>query len=290
MLAVAGALILAGCTAPEDPVVVESDDLQAAVDTAPEGAVLHLVPGRYAGPLLITRPVTLVGGRDVVLEAPADVHGVSIVHTADVTLRGIRIEGGSDGVFVRSATGVVLEDIEVVGAQWHGIFAHDAEVTITGCSISDLRAPQPQGVEIINSDRRLPSRVIGCRVAGPVFEGIVSHVSRVTFSDNVVTGSFHRGISVTEMSAGEVLDNRVVGARGTAYYCGDRSWCRLAGNWAEGVTANDVGALSTRGHGLVVQFHAEAHVEGFTTRDVEGHIVLVMPDSVLNRPLGRYIG
>ena len=288
-LALAGALLLAGCAASDEPMVVDGGDLQAAIDAAPDGAELHLAPGRYAGPVVITRPVTLVGGPGVVVEGPAEENAVSIVRTAEVTLRDIRIEGGSDGIFVRSTTGVVLDGIEVVGAQWHGIFAHDAEMTITGCSIRDLRAPMPQGIEIINSDGRSPSWVTGCRVEGPVFEGIVSHVSRVTFRDNVVVGSFQRGISVTEMSAGEVIDNQVIDARGTAYYCGDRSWCHFVGNRAEGVSPNEVGARSSEGHGLVVQFFAEAHVQGFTTRDIEGQIVLVMPDSALNAPLNRHI-
>lgn len=258
--------------------------LQAAINGAPQGAVLQLAIGTHHGPISIDNPITLRGEPGTIVIAPAESSVISITRTSNVTLQGLRVEGGSDGVFVRSSTGVTLDGLEVTGSEMHGIFAHDAEVTISDCTVSGLRGVRAQGIEVTNSDGRPQSRITGCRIEGPVFEGIVTHVSRVTVQDNTLTGSTHRGIAITEMSVGEVVDNRVSNGAGTAYYCGDRSWCRFIDNAADHISAHEDGPRSMLGHALVVQFHAEAYVSGLSTRNIAGLSALVMLGSVLNPP------
>ena len=179
------------------------------------------------------------------------------------------------------AESVVLDKVDVRGSALHGIFAHDAEIHVTDCQIRGLAHPMAQGIEIINSPQRPPSIVSGCKIQGPVFEGLVSHVSRVEFSNNVVTGSRERGIVITEMSTGVMSGNQVNDVIGAAYFCGDMSQCSVVDNRADGVFDAKDGWRSSAGHGLVVHFHSEAFVEGLEVSAQDGESVLLMIDSVL---------
>ena len=49
----------------------------------------------------------------------------------------------------------------------------------------------------------------------------------VMVSGNRVHGTSLRGITMSEMSMGEVAENNVSGARGVGVYCGDHSECEI---------------------------------------------------------------
>lgn len=273
----AGALLLGACQA--DGPADATSDLATMLAGAEPGAVIELPGGTHAGPLTITRPVTIIGNGGTVSSASPDEPAISIVDTAEVTIRDLTVEGGYSGIEVRRATGVELDEITVTGSAWHGIFVHDGQVAINECHISGLTAEFPQGVEIINSDGRPPSLVQGCRIEGPVVEGVVSHVSRVTFRDNEVTGSTLRGIAVTEMSAGLIEGNTVTDATGSAYFCGDMSRCSVVDNVALRVASENVGFKSTNGHALVVHFYSQAFIDDLRVAELEGEGIIVMLDS-----------
>lgn len=262
-------------------------DLADLIASAEPGARIEVAAGRHAGPIVIDKPITLVGQNGAVIVGSSDQPGISIVDTTAVMLVNLTAAGGDSGILVTRSTGVVLDRITVQNALWHGILAQDSEVKITGCRISDLRAPYPQGVEIVNSDGRPPSLVEGCTIEGPIIEGIVTHVSRATIIDNEVRGSTERGIAITEMSAGRIEGNRVLDAIGSAFYCGDMSRCSVVDNVADRVASADVGFRSTDGHGLVIHFHSIAFVDDLRVTDVTGDDIVVMLDSNLS-PVSVY--
>ncbi len=167
------------------------------------------------------------------------------------------------------------------GAQWHGILVDDSHVVVIDCRISGLQAPFAQGFEIRNADSRAASRVEGCQIEGPVFEGLVAHVSHVTFVNNVVNGSLERGIVITEMSNGRMEGNVVKNVQGSAYFCGDMSLCSVVDNVANSVQEALPAHASGAGHGLVVHFHSQAFVEGLEVVGAAGEDVLVMLASEL---------
>jgi nitrous oxidase accessory protein len=69
--------------------------LQARIDAAPAGSVLNLEPGSYAGPVSITKPLTLDGGGKAEIRGTGKGTVVSIAGT-NVTLRGLRIAGSGE--------------------------------------------------------------------------------------------------------------------------------------------------------------------------------------------------
>ncbi|MDD3529605.1 MAG: nitrous oxide reductase family maturation protein NosD [Gallionellaceae bacterium] len=68
---------------------------QALVDAAPAGSVLRPPPGNYAGPVTLTKPLTIDGGGKVVIDA-GDRGSVFTILTDGATLRGVRLTGSGD--------------------------------------------------------------------------------------------------------------------------------------------------------------------------------------------------
>ena len=98
------------------PVIcLASQPLQPWLDTALPGSVLHLPPGTYRGPALISKPLTLDGGGQVVIDAGG--HGTVLTVKADrVTLRGLHLKGSGgshdalDGGLMAEGRELVIED------------------------------------------------------------------------------------------------------------------------------------------------------------------------------------
>lgn len=69
--------------------------LQMRIDAAPAGSIIHLEPGIHAGPVHITKPLTLDGGGKAEIRGSGKGTVVSIAG-ANVTLRGLRIAGSGE--------------------------------------------------------------------------------------------------------------------------------------------------------------------------------------------------
>jgi hypothetical protein len=233
--------------------------LQAALDAAPPGAVLHLRPGLYAGPLVLRRPVTLIGPATIVVgtDRPAITITASKVNLADIS-----VIGGETGIFITRATSVRLENVRVAGAVRRGIDVSQASVQLHRCQVVDLISPFAWGIGVVNSMGWAPSTIEGCMVAGGQ-EGIVSHASTVFIKDNEVRSTTLRAISVTEMSQGDVDQNRIEQVVGTGLYCGDHSVCNLRDNRVRGTSPQrDTPVAWNAGYGAIVLYGSEAYVHG----------------------------
>lgn len=71
--------------------VTAADDLQAAIAAAAAGATLWLSPGEHRGPMLVDRPLTIVGPADAIVRGGT---GSTVrVAASGVTLRGFTVAG-----------------------------------------------------------------------------------------------------------------------------------------------------------------------------------------------------
>ena len=68
---------------------------QELVDKAPAGSVLKPPPGRYAGPVTISKPLTIDGGGQVTIDA-GDRGTVMVLQASNAVLRGLRLTGSGD--------------------------------------------------------------------------------------------------------------------------------------------------------------------------------------------------
>lgn len=89
--------------------------LAEVIDDASPGTVIELPPGRYAGPFVLTRPITLKGAGDLtrlVADKPGPVLRIALAPAERVELEALALEGG----FARDGGGLLLERGEVLGS------------------------------------------------------------------------------------------------------------------------------------------------------------------------------
>lgn len=89
--------------------------LQSWLDTALPGSTLRLPPGKYRGPAIIDKPLTLEGNGQVVIDAGG--HGTVLTVKADhVTVRGLTLRGSGDshdaldGGMMAEGNGLLIEN------------------------------------------------------------------------------------------------------------------------------------------------------------------------------------
>jgi hypothetical protein len=211
------------------PAVVVVLALAASAVAAWEGQTptMRLAAGEHQGPLVLDKPQKLVG------EAGAIVRGGIVVKASGVTVRGVTVVGGENGITVEGARGVLLDDVRVVGAEIDGINIRRGSARIRDCTIDSLRSPYAQGIDISFSIDLEPTLVQDCRISGGQ-EGIATHWAKVNLRENHVTNTTLRGITVTEMSMGMVHSNRVEDGIGVGIFCGDYSHCKIEQNTVRG--------------------------------------------------------
>jgi nitrous oxidase accessory protein len=78
-----------------NPRIYGFQPFQDLVDAAPAGSVLKPPPGQYAGPVTVTKPLTIDGGGKVTIDA-GDRGTVLILKTNGATLRGVHLTGSGD--------------------------------------------------------------------------------------------------------------------------------------------------------------------------------------------------
>jgi Right handed beta helix region len=232
--------------------------LTGAAATAYAGLrpVVHLAAGVHKGPLVITRREILVG------EPGAIVRGGLVIRANDVTVKNVTVIGGENGITVDSVRGTELDGVSVSGAKLDGIHVRLAGIVIKNCNVDMHGNSLGQGIDIsYNMDMGM-SMVEGCTVVGGM-EGITTHSSMTDIVHDRVSGTELRGISVTEMSMGTVMDSEVSGALGIGIYCNDRSMCMIEHNTVVGTKPDPASGNPTRaGFGVLASFQSEADLRG----------------------------
>jgi len=176
-----------------------------------------------------------------------------------VKVKNITVVGGDNGIVVTRARRVVLDDVHVAGARMDGIHVRFSQVMIRNCSV-DLSGRYTQGIDISYSGFQGMSSVEGCDVTGGG-EGIVTHASMVMVAKNRVFGTSLRGITMSEMSMGEIEQNDVSGAVGVGVYCGDHSECEMDGNVVAGTRSAGTSDLGQAGIGIEAKYYALATLD-----------------------------
>ena len=254
VVAIAAGLLIGGAWAASRPDVVAIAPGTPASDLIARAAdgTVIRLLPGTHGSFDVTRRVTIEADPGAVVRGPVTV-------LADgARLLGVRVEGGESGVVVRDADEVVLQGVSIVGARLHGIEIAPGSAVVRDCSIT----------------------------------GLVSHVSRVEFLDNVITGTTLRALVVTEMSEGLVEGNRVRDVVGSAIYCGDMSHCEIRDNRVLGVTSSGTGIPALDGWGVVGFYHSKLHLEGNALSDTAAGAMRLSMDTNLvdSRPFMLWPG
>ena len=215
---------------------------------------IRLDAGVHQGPLVLDHSQTLVG------DPGAIVRGGIVVTADDVTVRGLTIVGGEIGIEVDGAEGVVVEDVAISGFSLDGIQVRRGQAHISDCLVESLDAEYGQGIDISFGFDLAPSVVEDCTIVGGQ-EGIVTHFAHALVRRNRVVETTMRGITITEMSMGDVQDNEVAGGVGVGIFCGDYSECMISGNAVSGTRPDhDSDDLARKGIGIVAHYGAKARL------------------------------
>lgn len=81
--------------------------LQLYVELTPEGGVLHPPPGRYAGPVIITKPITIEGQGKVIIDGEG-AGTVLTIRASNSVIRGLHLTNSGDS-FDQVDAGVLVE-------------------------------------------------------------------------------------------------------------------------------------------------------------------------------------
>ena len=257
LLLVPAALLAAGMPAAAGS-VAPGEDVQAAIAGAAPGETLELLPGLHRGPVLLDRPVALVGQQGAVREAPG--RGSVVTDTAEgavvrgLTLRGSgssldnmdsgvllhqsakgavvegnRIEGNLFGVYVHGADGALVRDNAITGRR-------DRRISERGDGVSVWNAP---GARVESNDVRYGR------------DGIFVRVSR----QNVFAGNRFRdlrfGVHYMYTNDSEVRGNASFGNH-VAYAIMYSQRLRVTGNLSVG----------DRDHGLMFNYANGSEITG----------------------------
>lgn len=117
----AASLILWGCLPAVAKDIAVTEKLQLAIDEAEAGDRLLLSAGTYVGPILLLKPVIIIGGQGVIIKGQG-VGNVITVKSAGVSLSGLTITGSGllletqdSGIFLsKKATGAIVEENEII--------------------------------------------------------------------------------------------------------------------------------------------------------------------------------
>ncbi len=164
------------------------DDLQAAIDDAPNGTTVAVAPGQYPGPIEIDHPITLRGAGATIA---GDGEGSVISVTADrVAITGLTITGVGNQTRNPDAVAGDSWDANIELGYGHG----DAAIKATGANdtlVADVTVPHTPANGVLL--RRSPGGVVtNLSVAGPEdwhdgFMGVIAMYSPTVIEDSAVT-------------------------------------------------------------------------------------------------------
>lgn len=115
---------------------VKAIDLAALLSDQSPGAIVHLAAGTYAGPIVIDRPLTLIGEPGTILQGDGESSVITIA-APDVTLRGLTIRGSGlslkredAGVYVLQSGSRALVEENFIENNLFGVFLKGPEEAV----------------------------------------------------------------------------------------------------------------------------------------------------------------
>jgi len=267
----AAAVAAAGAVAGEPVSIAPGESLQGAIASARPGDVLRLERGRHQGPVVLDKPLTLVGGEGAVLlgsgqgsvvsiavpgvtvegltirgsgiDVPAMDSAILVARTAPgAKILGNRLEGNLFGVYLHGAGDSVVKDNVIVGRR-------DLRMSEAGNGVSIWNAP---GAKVIGNDIRFGR------------DGIFVNTSKENeFRDNRFTGlRFAIHYMYTH-------DSKISGNRSRGNHVG---WALM---YSDRLEVRDNLSEGDRDHGLLMNYVNDSVVTGNVVRSSENKCLFI---------------
>ena len=213
-------------------VTADQTALQLAIDVAPAGALIKVGSGTFPGPLVITRPLSLVGAADgsTVIRAGATQAAITVRGTRDVTLGQLVISGGDYGILVEESRAVRVVGSWIRDATFVGIRISRSSALIQGNEVRAGNGPYGMGIELANTMSQAHSTIRNNVVSGSTKEGIVLHNAEAMIEHNLVLRNGFRGIAINEMSMATITGNTLRDNADAGIAVVDHSMAEIDGN------------------------------------------------------------
>jgi nitrous oxidase accessory protein len=264
IMALAAATLVAatGPARAEEVFVSAGQSVQAAIEAAAPNAVVRLGSGLHEGPLVIDKPLSLVGEADARLEGPGT-GSVITVNVPDVRIEGLEITGSGidlpamdSAVLVkRTAERAIVRDNRLTGNLF-GVYLHGASGSLVENNVivgrDDLRTAEAgNGVSIWNAPG---AQVIGNTISQGR-DGIFVNVSKNNvFANNTFTGL---RFAIHYMYTN---DSKVIGNRSKGNHVG---WAIM---FSDRLEIRDNVSIDDRDHGLMLNTTNRSEITGNTVR------------------------
>jgi len=259
---VVAAFAAAPLAAAERHVSVASKSLQKTIAEAAPGDILRLGPGDHAGPIIIAKPITLIGERKTRIVGSGS-GSVLTVDAAGVTVRGIEITGSGlkqetmdAGIrLTKRATGARIEDNRLIDNLIGVDVKGPRDVLIAGNTIlgrSDLRMnDRGNGVYVWNS----PGLVVEKNLFRFGRDGIFVNTSRNnTFRDNRFE-NLRFAVHYMYTNNGNITGNISIG-----------NHIGYALMFSSKLTVRDNVSIGDRDHGIMLNYANSAKITGNVIR------------------------
>ena len=206
--------------------------IQAAIDAAPAGALVRVGSGSFSGPLVIEKPLSLVGAPDGTTRIGGDITMaiITVRNTHDVTIAHLVVEGGEYGIVVDESTAVRILGSWVRSADFAGIRITRSAALIQGNEVRAGFGPYGMGIELANTVSRPPSLIQNNAVSGSTKEGIVLHNAHAMIERNLIRENGFRGVAINEMSMARVVGNTITDNADAGIAVVDYSMAETDGN------------------------------------------------------------
>ena len=193
--------------------------LVAALAAAPDGALLRIAEGVYREPVMITRPVVLLGrgaGRTRILATDPGAIGVEVVGTDHVQIHGVSIEGGAACAAFAGGSHK-LQKVELRGCTEAALVGRGAEIELLSSEISDVSGGRSgRGIDLDGGS--LQARKVSLLGAGR--RAIVLNHATGVLEDVEVRWSSLSAVQATSGAEVHVIRGLFEGFGGAALYAG----------------------------------------------------------------------
>ncbi len=226
--------------------VEPGDSIQAAIDTAPEGAVVCMGEGVWEENLLITTNLTLRGqgpgrtvlraretDRPVVWISPSPWRQLVEVSVEELTVTGARGSFDRSAILVEEDARATIVTCNISGNEWGVGLWGMARATLVNCTISQNSS---YGIWILEDAR---ATIINTDISQNECAIWLTHSAQVTISECTIADNSFTGIQLEASSRAAVTESSISGSEVGIWLVdsaeADISNCRIFGNSWYGV-------------------------------------------------------
>jgi Right handed beta helix region len=254
--------------------------IQAAIDAAPEWAIIRVAPGVYREALQIDKPLDLVGsgaGATVIQIDDDNTSAITVEKTHDVIIKNLTVQGGLYGILIDFSRSVQITSSAALNSSRAGIRALSSSIDVEYSEIAHVRSPYGMGIELANTVNSGDSMLVRNTIHDIPLAGIDMHNSDAMIERNSAEHNGVCGITIAEMSMAMVNSNFISGNGECGIHVVDQSMAEMENNQVLDTKPGPSGAAD----GIKAEYKAEIMLRSNTIDAPPGHDIVLQSDATI---------